>query len=63
MVLDVDASGAGGLRRRKSSCLPRTDDTEARVLDLGAQDFLTKPVQAQSLQARVKAVLRRAKMP
>jgi two-component system response regulator RstA len=40
----------------------RTDDTEIRVLELGAQDFLSKPVQPQSLQARVKAVLRRAKL-
>jgi DNA-binding response OmpR family regulator len=40
----------------------RTDDTETRVLDLGAQDFLSKPVQPNSLQARVKAVLRRAKL-
>ncbi len=35
--------------------------TEARVLNLGVQDFLTKPVPAQSLQARFKAVLRRAR--
>jgi DNA-binding response OmpR family regulator len=40
----------------------RTDDTEARVLDLGAQDYLTKPVQPQSLLSRVRAVLRRARM-
>jgi two-component system cell cycle response regulator len=40
----------------------RTDDTEIRVLELGAQDFLSKPVQPASLQARVKAVLRRAKL-
>ena len=41
---------------------PRTDDTESKVLDLGAQDFLNKPVQPQSLQARVKAVLRRTRL-
>ena len=76
MVLDVDMPRLDGLgvleelrARVATSGVPvivltaRTDDTEARVLDLGAQDFLTKPVQAQSLQARVKAVLRRAKMP
>jgi DNA-binding response OmpR family regulator len=40
----------------------RTDDTETRVLDHGAQDFLSKPVQPNSLQARVKAVLRHAKL-
>jgi type IV pilus assembly protein PilB len=76
MVLDVDMPRLDGLgvleelrARVATSGVPvivltaRTDDTESRVLDLGAQDFLTKPVQAQSLQARVKAVLRRAKMP
>jgi PleD family two-component response regulator len=75
MVLDVDMPRLDGLgvleelrARVATSGVPvivltaRTDDTESRVLDLGAQDFLTKPVQAQSLQARVKAVLRRAKM-
>jgi DNA-binding response OmpR family regulator len=76
MVLDVDMPRLDGLgvleelrARVATSGVPvivltaRTDDTESRVLDLGAQDFLAKPVQAQSLQARVKAVLRRAKMP
>ena len=75
MVLDVDMPRLDGLgvleelrARVTTSGVPvivlttRTDDTESRVLDLGAQDFLTKPVQAQSLQARVKAVLRRAKL-
>ena len=37
--------------------------TSVHAMRKGAEDFLTKPVQAQSLQARVKAVLRRAKMP
>ena len=75
MILDVDMPRLDGLgvleelrARVTTSGVPvivltaRTDDTESRVLDLGAQDFLTKPVQAQSLQARVKAVLRRAKL-
>jgi type IV pilus assembly protein PilB len=75
MVLDVDMPRLDGLgvleelrARVTTSGVPvivltaRTDDTESRVLDLGAQDFLTKPVQAQSLQARVKAVLRRRGM-
>jgi type II secretory ATPase GspE/PulE/Tfp pilus assembly ATPase PilB-like protein len=38
-----------------------TDGTEEQALELGAQDFLAKPVQVRSLVARVKAVLRRAK--
>ncbi len=39
----------------------RSDETEARALDLGAQDYLTKPVRPTALTARVKAVLRRVK--
>jgi type IV pilus assembly protein PilB len=75
MLLDVDMPRLDGLgvleelrARIKTSGVPvivltaRTDDTETRVLDLGAQDFLSKPVQPNSLQARVKAVLRRAKL-
>ena len=34
-------------------------DTEEKALDLGAHDFLTKPVQTRSLVARVRAVLKR----
>jgi type IV pilus assembly protein PilB len=75
MILDVDMPRLDGLgvleelrARVSTSGVPvivltaRSDDTESRVLDLGAQDFLSKPVQAQSLQSRVKAVLRRAKL-
>lgn len=40
----------------------RTDDTETQALELGAQDYLTKPVQPRSLVARVKAVLKRTRM-
>ena len=40
----------------------RTDDTESQALDLGAQDYLTKPVQPRSLVARVKAVLKRTRI-
>ncbi len=40
----------------------RTDDTESQALDLGAHDYLTKPVQPRSLVARVKAVLKRTRM-
>ena len=34
-------------------------ETEEKALDLGAHDFLTKPVQTRSLVARVPAVLER----
>jgi type II secretory ATPase GspE/PulE/Tfp pilus assembly ATPase PilB-like protein/ActR/RegA family two-component response regulator len=52
----------------KTSALPvimltaRTDDTESQALELGAQDYLTKPVQPRSLIARVRAVLKRSRM-
>ncbi|MGH7560037.1 MAG: ATPase, T2SS/T4P/T4SS family [Gemmatimonadales bacterium] len=75
MILDIDMPRLDGLgvleelrARVLTSSIPvivltaRVDDTEAQVLDLGAQDYLSKPVQPQSLQARVRAVLRRARM-
>ncbi len=34
-------------------------ESEEKALDLGAQDYLTKPVQPRSLVARVRAVLKR----
>jgi type II secretory ATPase GspE/PulE/Tfp pilus assembly ATPase PilB-like protein/ActR/RegA family two-component response regulator len=36
-------------------------ETEEKALDLGAHDYLTKPVQTRSLVARVKAVLKRVR--
>ena len=33
--------------------------SEEKALDLGARDYLTKPVQTRSLVARVRAVLKR----
>ena len=73
MILDLDMPRLDGLgvleelrARVKTSTVPvivltaRADDSEGRALDLGAQDYLSKPVQPPSLQARVKAVLRRA---
>jgi len=38
----------------------QTGNAEEKALDLGAQDYLNKPVQTRSLVARVKAVLKRA---
>jgi DNA-binding response OmpR family regulator len=35
-------------------------ESEEKALDLGAQDYLTKPVQTRSLIARVRAVLKRS---
>jgi len=36
--------------------------SEAKALDLGAQDYLTKPVRPTALTARVRAVLKRVKV-
>ena len=75
LVLDLDMPRLDGLgvleelrARVVTASLPvivltaRVGEAEAQVLDLGAQDFITKPVQPASLQARVRAVLRRARM-
>ncbi len=75
MILDLDMPRLDGIgvleelrARVVTSSLPvivltaRTGEAETQVLDLGAQDFLTKPVQPPSLQARVRAVLRRSRM-
>ena len=75
MILDLDMPRLDGIgvleelrARVMTSSLPvivltaRSGEAESQVLDLGAQDFLTKPVQPASLQARVRAVLRRSRM-
>ena len=42
----------------------RSDETEkVRGLDLGADDYLTKPFNVQEMLARVRAVLRRTRLP
>lgn len=73
VILDHDMPNLTGLgvleelrARVSTAAIPvlmltaRTDDTELEALELGAQDFLTKPVQPRSLVARVRAVLKRA---
>jgi DNA-binding response OmpR family regulator len=48
-----------------TACLPvivltaSQGETEEQALDLGAHDYLRKPVQTRSLVARVRAVLKR----
>ncbi len=73
MLLDVDMPRLDGfgvleaLRRRLAGrAVPVVvvtvhDDpaTEARCIELGAEDYLTKPIQPSSLVVRVRAVLRR----
>ncbi len=75
LVLDVDMPRLDGfsvleeLRERQLAVVPpivmltaRQDDAESRALELGAQDFLNKPLQPRSLVARVRAVLRRQRL-
>jgi type IV pilus assembly protein PilB len=72
VILDVDMPRLDGLgvleelrAQVKTACLPvimltaQHGETEEKALDLGAHDYLTKPVQTRSLVARVRAVLKR----
>jgi two-component system, OmpR family, alkaline phosphatase synthesis response regulator PhoP len=72
LVLDIMLPGTDGLdvlrQVRKTSRIPvimltaRESEVDKVVgLELGADDYLTKPFSARELVARVKAVLRRAK--
>ncbi|MCX7911586.1 MAG: response regulator transcription factor [Dehalococcoidales bacterium] len=70
IVLDIMLPGMNGLdicrTLRKESDVPiimltalATDDDRLRGLDLGADDYVTKPFSPRELAARVRAVLRR----
>lgn len=74
VVLDLglpDLDGTDVLRMLRSvSTVPvivataRDDDAEVvRVLDAGADDYIVKPYSAAQLDARIRAVLRRAAVP
>lgn len=71
VILDINMPQLDGLevcrRLRAEASTPvmlltvRTDeDTQVQGLDLGADDYLTKPFSPRTLRARVRALLRRA---
>lgn len=70
VILDVNLPGLDGFevcrRLRETSRVPvmlltvrNTEEDEVRGLDLGADDFLTKPFSPRTLLARARALLRR----
>jgi DNA-binding response OmpR family regulator len=72
VILDLDMPRLDGLgvleelrAQVRTACLPvivltaQHGETEEKALDLGAHDYLSKPVQTRSLVARVRAVLKR----
>lgn len=71
-IIDIGLSGKSGLDvikalRQRGSLLPililtarSSWQDKVRGLETGADDYLTKPFQMEELQARVKALLRRA---
>lgn len=73
VLLDVNLPGMDGMdvckEIRKKSSVPiimltaREDEVDKVLgLELGADDYITKPYSARELSARVKAILRRAEM-
>lgn len=73
ILLDINLPGMDGMdvckEIRKTSTVPiimltaREDEVDKVLgLELGADDYITKPYSARELSARVKALLRRAEM-
>jgi DNA-binding response OmpR family regulator len=73
VILDLEMPRLDGLgvldelhAKLRTATLPvivltaHSGESEEKALDLGAQDYLTKPVQTRSLVARVRAVLKRS---
>lgn len=71
VILDINLPGASGFevcrRIREQSATPimmltvrSSEEDEVKGLDLGADDYLTKPFSPRALLARVRALLRRS---
>lgn len=75
VLLDSNMPGLSGLEtlRRIRGFAPRlpvlmltvrdAEDDKVRALDMGADDYITKPFSMKELTARVRAAVRRAKAP
>ena len=75
VLLDSNMPGIGGLEtlKRIRAIAPRlpvlmltirdAEDDKVQALDLGADDYVTKPFSMRELTARVRAAVRRAKAP
>ena len=75
VLLDVNMPGIGGVEtlRRIRAIAPRlpilmltvrdTEEEKVEALDLGADDYVTKPFSTRELIARVRAAIRRVKAP
>jgi two-component system KDP operon response regulator KdpE len=75
VLLDSNMPGIGGLEtlRRIRTFAPRlpvlmltvrdAEDDKVQALDLGADDYITKPFSVRELTARVRAAVRRARAP
>jgi two-component system KDP operon response regulator KdpE len=75
VLLDSNMPGIGGLEtlRRIRSFAPRlpvlmltvrdAEDDKVQALDLGADDYVTKPFSMRELTARLRAAVRRARAP
>jgi two-component system, OmpR family, KDP operon response regulator KdpE len=75
VLLDINMPGIGGIEtlRRIRAALPKlpvlmltvrdSEDEKVNALELGADDYVTKPFSMRELIARVRATVRRARTP
>ncbi len=75
VVLDINMPGIGGIEtckriRRLFTKLPilmltvrNSEDDKVEALDVGADDYITKPFQTRELTARIRTAVRRLRAP